>query len=162
MKSIYLETSIVGYLTSWPSRDLIVAAHQQRTHEWWHQQRKNYLLHISSFVLREASAGDAEAATERLAILQGIPELAVTEEAESLARALLGRRILPEKASIDALHLAIAVVHEMDILLTWNCRHLANASILVEVGRFIRMKGYEMPVVCTPDGLSGDEGKIHD
>ncbi len=162
MQTIYLETSIVGYLTSWPSRDLIVAGRQQMTREWWRDHRSEYNLFVSQAVLDEAGDGDLEAAAERLAALQGIPVLAVTDEAKALAKTLVVEDYLPEAAGVDALHLAVAVVHEVDVLLTWNCRHLANASILVEIGRLVRIKGYEMPIVCTIDGLMGDEGIIHD
>ena len=66
------------------------------------------------------------------------------------------------RPATDALHLALATIHEVDVLLTWNCRHLANATILGDIGRSVRMKGYEMPIVCTPEELMDDEGNEND
>ena len=105
--AIYLETTIPSYLTAWPSRDLVRAAHQQITREWW-VRRQEYELFVSQLVIRECQAGDREAAEERLEALDGIPLLEQVEEAESLAQALLDRVPLPGRATADALHIATA------------------------------------------------------
>ena len=157
-KRVYIETTIVSYLTAKPSRDLIRMAHQEITREWWEGQRARHDLCVSQFVLDEAGDGDAEAAEERIKALEGLPLLAVTDEVRELAKALVKQGLLPKTAATDALHLALVIVHEVDILLTWNCRHLANAVMLRDAGRLVRMKGYEMPIVCTPEELMGDEG----
>ena len=155
---VYLETTIPSYLTAWPSRDLVRAAHQQITREWWARRRAEFELYISQVVLRECQAGDATAAAERLKILQDLPLLEQTEEATRLAQALVDRVPLPERAAVDALHVAIAVVHGVDYLLTWNCTHIANATLRDPIESVCRENGYEPPAICTPDELLAEEG----
>ena len=152
---VYLETTIPSYLTAWPSRDLVRAAHQQITRDWWDRRRAEFELYISQVVLRECQAGDATAAAERLKILQDLPLLEQTEEATLLAQALVDRVPLPERAAVDALHVAIAAVHGVDYLLTWNCTHLANAQIMRKIESVCRGSGYRMPIICTPEELMG-------
>jgi hypothetical protein len=156
---VYIETTIPSYLAARPSRDLVRAAHQQLTYEWWDARREDFDLYISQFVLDEAGAGDPEFARKRLGLLNEVSQLPVTEPSLLLAERLVREGVLPEKAATDALHLAVATVHQMDILLTWNCRHLANAAILGAVGRLVRAEDFEMPVVCTPEELMGETGE---
>jgi hypothetical protein len=155
---VYIETTIVSYLTAKPSKDLVLAAHQEVTREWWDRFRVGYDLRTSQLVLNEAGKGDPKAASQRLEALEGILLLDVTDEAAALAQKLVKPGPFPDRAGMDALHMAVATLHGMDILLTWNCRHLANGRMLVDVSRFIRTKGYEIPIVCTPDELMGDAG----
>jgi predicted nucleic acid-binding protein len=156
--SVYLETTIPSYLTAWPSRDLVRAAHQQITRDWWDKRRAEFELYISQVVLRECQAGDATAAAERLKVLQDLPLLEQTEEATRLAQALVDRVPLPERAAVDALHVAIAAVHGVDYLLTWNCTHIANATLRDPIESVCRENGYEPPAICTPDELLAEEG----
>ena len=151
--SVYIETSIIGYLTSRPSRDLITAANQQMTHQWWYEHRENFEIFISQFVIEECGEGDADAAQERLNVLTGTGELDATEEVESLAEALMKRVPLPEKAEVDALHIAVATVHGIEYLLTWNCTHIANAAMRPRIEAICRSFGYEPPTICTPQEL---------
>ena len=153
---VYLETTIVSYLTARPSRDLVLAAHQEVTRQWWEEQRGQFRLFVSQFVLDEAGDGDPMAAAERLKLLDGFPLLPLTDEVRDVATGLLDAGILPPKAQADAVHIAAATVHEMDVLLTWNCRHLANGVLLGSIGRHLRSEGYEVPIICTPDELIGD------
>jgi len=155
---VYLETTIPSYLTAWPSRDLVRAAHQQITRDWWDRRRAVFELYISQVVLRECQAGDATAAAERLKVLQDLPLLEQTEEATRLAQALVDRVPLPERAAVDALHVAIAAVHGVDYLLTWNCAHIANATLRDPIESVCRENGYEPPAICTPDELLAEEG----
>lgn len=111
--SLYLETTIIGYLASWPSRDLVTAANQQITHDWWRERRQSYDLYISDFVIVECAAGDANAAKERAGFLGDIAQLGVTDEVEKLAEELLRQIPLPDKAALDASHIAVAAVHGM-------------------------------------------------
>ena len=106
-------------------------------------------------MLAESASGDREAAAERFRLLADLPRLAVTTEAEDLALKLIGPKVLPKRAERDALHVAIAAVHRLHFLLTWNCRHLANEDILQEVRRRCLAAGFECPVVCTPETLMG-------
>ena len=153
--TVYIETSIVSYLTARPSRDLLVAAHQQLTVAWWDQQRPHYELFTSQVVLAEARAGDPEAAQRRLAVLERLPLLDVTDAAITLAAALVSGQALPAQAAQDALHLAVACVHGMEYLLTWNCAHLANARLRSRIEQICREAGYVPPIICTPEELEG-------
>src|SRR5205085_238609 len=128
-RKVYLETTVVSYLTARPSRDLVVAAHQQITQDWWTNRRPDFDLYASQLVIQEASAGDVQIAQSRLAALDQIPLLGVNKEATSLARLLVEKGPIPKKAAVDALHIAIATAHGMDYLLTWNCKHIANAEM---------------------------------
>ena len=157
MKSkLYLETTIPSYLTSRPSRDLIIAGHQQITREWWDTRRNRFDIYISQFVLDEAKAGDPEAARDRMKAIRNLPLLDITPEVEVLAVSLLESRIIPRRAATDAAHIAIAAVHSMDFLMTWNCVHLANAAIAKAVAGVCREHGLECPVICTPEELLGE------
>lgn len=151
--TIYVETTIPSYLAARPSRDLVTAAHQQLTVEWWQVRRASFTLFVSELVLAEAGAGDADLAARRLTYLADIPSLAITADAQSLAGRLLASGVLPANAAADALHLAIAAAHRVDYLLTWNIRHLANAAIRRRVERITGEAGLVAPVLCTPEEL---------
>jgi hypothetical protein len=152
---VYLETTIPSYLTAWPSRDLIIAGHQQLTKDWWRTRRNEFELCISQFVLDEASAGDAEAAEERLAILSPLPLLDISDAVLPLATAILQSGCIPAKAARDAAHIAISTIHRIDFLLTWNCAHIANAQIVKKVQEICAKAGFPCPVICTPEELMG-------
>jgi len=157
MKSrLYLETTIPSYLTSWPSRDLIVAGHQQVTKEWWEKRRSSFQIFISQLVLDEAAAGDPVAARERLKALQDLPLLDITAEVTELASRILASGKIPRKAATDAAHIAIAAVHGMDFLVTWNCVHIANAANTKALALICQAHGYDCPVICTPEELMGE------
>jgi predicted nucleic acid-binding protein len=158
---VYVETSVISYLAARPSRDLITAARQQLTHEWWRLRRPQFEVYISQLVRDEAAAGDPEAAAHRLAVLAGLPLLDVTPDAVALARQLFKLAALPERAAADALHIATAACHGMDYLLTWNSTHIANAEFRPRIERACRALEYEPPVLCTPDELmAGGEGSL--
>ena len=152
---VYLETTIVSYLTAKPSRDLIIAAHQQITEEWWETRRQGFDLFISELVIREAAAGDQAAAQKRLDALEEITLLELNEQALHLAAEIVQKGLIPETAKEDALHISLATVHGMDYLLTWNCRHIANAEMRNGVTSICASQGYEAPVISTPEELMG-------
>ena len=154
--SVYIETTIPSYLTAWPSRDLIRAAHQQITREWW-TRREDFELYSSRLVVKECGAGDTEAAAARLTALAGIPLLEQTAEVAELAEALLGGVPLPEKAAADSLHISTAAVHGMEYLLTWNCTHIANVVLRPRIEAVCRATGVEPPLICTPEELQLEE-----
>ena len=153
---LYLETTIPSYLTAWPSRDLVVAGHQQTTKEWWQRRRADYELFISEYVLYEAAAGDPSAAKARLEVIADLPELSITENVGLLTARLLTVGLLPPNAAVDAGHLALAAVHGMHFLLTWNCTHINNATIEADLRALVAREGYVLPVICTPEELMGD------
>lgn len=157
MKSrIYVETSFISYLTSRPSRDLIVAAQQQVTREWWQNRRSLFDLYVSQLVIREAGKGEKEAASERLRIIKDFQILELQSEALELAQTFIAQNALPVKASDDALHIALATIYGIDYLLTWNCKHMANAEIQKKIAKISREQGFEIPTICTPYELMGD------
>ncbi len=149
---VYIETTIVSYLTAFPSRDLVRAAHQQITRGWW-TTRDDFELFASQLVVREAAGGDPGAAALRLEALRGVNLLRLTPEATALAENLLRRGGLPRKATADAFHVAIAVVGGMDYLLTWNCKHIANATMRARIDQISRDAGFAPPIICTPEEL---------
>ncbi len=157
MRRVYLETSVVSYLTAFPSRELLVAGHQQVTRDWW-IRRARFDVFVSDAVLQEVSRGDPEAAARRTAALAGIAILTAPPEALILAGRFLSAAAIPPKAAIDAAHVALATVHEMDFLLTWNCTHIANAAIRPQIEDVCRSSGYRPPIICTPlELLDGEE-----
>jgi len=150
---VYLETSVVSYLVGRLSRDVVVLGNQELTREWWENRRAEYDLFISEVVIGEATIGDAELARQRIAICEALPVLALTNEAERLAPLLLRAAAMAPNAETDALHIAVAAVQGMDYLLSWNCTHIANATIRRAIDRQCRTSGYEPPVICTPQEL---------
>ncbi len=157
MKSVYIETSIASYLTARPSRDLRATAWQQTTIQWWEQERAKYELFIAELVLAEAQSGDADAAARRLAVLDVLPLLPVTDDAKELAVRLMADGGIPLRAEADALHVAVASVHAMDYLLTWNCRHINNATTKPVTRSICAVAGYTCPEICTPLELLSEE-----
>ena len=130
-----------------------MAANQEITKEWW-DNREQFYLYISALVIQEAGAGNLAAAQKRLEQLDDIPELNITEEVERFAEVLIQKVPLPEKARIDALHIAVATLNGMDYLLTWNCTHIANAILRPKLEAICREFGYEPPTICTPQELT--------
>lgn len=150
---MYVETTVLSYLTARPSRDLVVAAHQRVTAEWWQGAAARFALVASAVVVEEAERGDPDAAASRAALLGGLPLLPVTAESLVLAEGLLRDGHLPSKANADALHVAVAAVGRADYLATWNMRHLAGAVVRRRIERALRARGLEPPTICTPEEL---------
>jgi predicted nucleic acid-binding protein len=146
---LYVETSIVSYLTARPSHDLIRAAHQQITRDWW-DTRSSFDLYVSQFVLDEASGGDPMAAELRASALRDVVVLELVPEVGDLARELLRQGGMPRSARVDAVHVAVSAVHGLDYLLTWNCAHIANATMRRKIEGICRGAGFEPPIICTP------------
>ena len=151
--TVYIETSVVSYLTARPSRDVVVAAYQEVTRAWWRDAAARFHLVASELVAAECRAGDRSASHARLAALEGVALLAASPEAEDLARRLLDLGAVPREAAADAAHIAIAVTSGVEYLVTWNFRHIANAAMRVRIERACREAGYEPPVICTPNEL---------
>jgi len=151
--SVYIETTIISYLTAKPSRDLIIAAHQQITAEWWMDVRPQVDCFVSPFLIDEASRGDATYAQKRLDEIVDFTVLAVNEEIEDLAQQYFAALQIPEKAKIDAFHLAVAAWHKMDYLLSWNCKHIASGRVQKMMQTVNARLGVHTPIVCTPEEL---------
>jgi hypothetical protein len=150
---IYIESTIPSYVVARPARDLLQAARQQLTRDWWDLRREQHELFTSQLVLDEIAFGEPEMARRRLELVADITLLAATDEARKLTRTIMDSRLLPAKAEGDGAHIALATVHKMDILLTWNCRHIANAFILGRLRQLIEADSYSAPTICTPEEL---------
>jgi predicted nucleic acid-binding protein len=150
---VYIETTVVSYLTARPNRDVVIAGHQQITHEWWDTRRTSYELCISQLVRKEAGAGNTQAAQERLEVLKTMTLLETADQALALAKELIQAGALPAKAADDALHIAVAAMNGIPYLLTWNCRHLANATMRPLIEEVCEAKGVKAPIICTPEEL---------
>ena len=156
-KSIYLETSFISYLTARPSRDIVVSGHQLLTHKWWKTQRNEFALFISELVISEAKRGHPEAAAQRLAILTHLDLLHTTTAVSDLANSFVDNHAIPKEAAADAVHVSIAAVNGIDYLLTWNCKHIANAQCIEVIYDICLMNGYKPPLILTPEAFPGDE-----
>ena len=157
METVYLETTIVGHVAGRLHPDPFVATRQQVTRDWWEKHARSFAVYISQLVLDECSAGDSGAADERLQVVDGIDLLESTDEVDSLADALISGLAIPASEPRDAFHIAIAAVNGVGYLLTWNFKHIANASLRSKIERICREAGYEPPIICTPDELMGAE-----
>lgn len=155
MDTVYIETSIVSHATAWPSKDAQTAILQQQAKQWWDEERGNYRLVTSQFVVDEAADGDADAARLRLEMLDGIPLLLHSDRVEEIAVEMIRRSLMPEKAKIDALHVASAAVGGVHYLLTQNCRHIANAHVLPRVYDLLEELGLPRLLICTPAEFLG-------
>ena len=157
MATVYIETSIIGYMTARSSDAVIFQARQQLTQQWWTDQRDKYELVTSQLVIDEAGAGDPTAAKERLVLLNDVPLLDIQHpDVQTLAEKLITNHLLPEKAAADARHVAVSTVFGIEYLLTWNCRHIANAETLPRIYKMLRESGFEPPLVVTPEEFSGN------
>jgi hypothetical protein len=150
---IYIESTIPSYVVARPARDLLQAARQQLTRDWWDLKRAHHELFTSQLVLDEIGFGDAAMAKRRLELVADMTLLESTKEADELTQNIMDSRLLPARAEGDGAHIALATVHKMDILLTWNCRHIANAFIVGRLRQLIATCGYSTPTICTPEEL---------
>ena len=160
IESVYIETSVIGYLTARSTKNLIIAGNIETTRDWWQNRRNDFVLYISQVVLDEVAKGDAEIALKRLEILNGLLLVELNQTVRNLAAQFLIRSNLPPKASDDAVHIAAATVHGLDYLLTWNCKHIANAQIQRKLAELSLDLGYELPIICTPYELLGDYNDV--
>jgi hypothetical protein len=152
-RTVYIETSVISYRVARPSRDIIVLARQEITAEWWDNVLPHLEAYISPVVLDEIAGGDLHAQALRQQLVVNMPALAVDERIIALAEAISQQIRLPERAQADAYHIAIPSVHGVDYLVTWNCKHIANAFMLRKIEQIVLAMGYTMPVVCTPEEL---------
>lgn len=162
MDTIYIETSIVGYLRQRPSSQVVMAARQLLTHQWWNDERVKYQLVASQFVIDEASDGDPVLAAERLAALNGVPLLPLDSGIADIADEIMSQAILPAKARTDALHIAAVAYHRVQYLLTGNCRHIANGRILPRIHALLSNMGIPIPIICTPEEMVNYDSENND
>ena len=160
MASVYVETSVISLLTSDLSSNVLTLSRQMLTRQWWDNCRSDHELYISQFVIDEASRGDAELANRRLAVLADLSSLKLTPEVLETANELISAGILPEKARLDALHISITSVYRVEYLMTWNCKHIANANLLPALYRRLETLGLEPPLICTIEELIGNDDRF--
>ena len=153
--TVYIETSFISYLTSRPSRDVIIAGRQMVSHDWWKIYRHRFELRISALVEEEISRGDPEAAKYRLDRTAEIPSLSISDEATDIAGLLLFHGVLPEGSEADALHIGIAAAQGIDYLLTWNFKHINNAETKSAIIELVESYGYKCPQLCSPEEFGG-------
>ncbi len=153
---VYIETSVVSYLSARPSRDVIIAGRQEITREIWPLLTARFDCYVSALVREEVERGDPDAASSRLAALADITPLTASDEARDLAKAMIRSGLMPSRFAEDALHIAIAAANGMDYVLTWNFRHINNVQTKVRIENFLEGQGYEPPLVCSPEELFGE------
>jgi hypothetical protein len=159
MDTVYLETTIVGHLAGRMHSDPLVAARQQLTRDWWREEAQLYDVFISQLVLDECSEGDPSAAAERLELVEALSLLESSGDVDDLASALITGKAVPATEPRDAFHIAIAAVNGVKYLLTWNYKHIANATLRSRIEQICRDAGFEPPIICTPEELIGiDDG----
>ena len=151
--TVYIETSVISYFTAKPSRDLIVAAHQQITHEWWEKALIHYEPYISPIVLEEISRGDSRAAKFRLEIISSFSVLEIIPAVHKLSALYFKKSKLPEKAMADSYHVALASWHGIDYLVSWNCVHIVNGRMRMVIEEINARQGIRTPIMCTPEEL---------
>jgi len=152
-QSVYIETTVVSYLTARPSRDLIVAAHKQVTEEWWENTLSLLNPFVSPIVIEEVSRGDEASAKLRLEKIVRFPVLEITNEVRDLAELYFKRIPIPDKARGDAFHLAVATYHGMDFLVSWNFTHILSARVRAVIQDINAIRGISTPIICTPEEL---------
>lgn len=157
MPKLYIETSVVSYLTSHPSRDLVIAARQELTRETWPELLLHFDIYVSALVVQEVGRGDPEASASRLRAIDGMPVLDLSDAVKDLARTLIEKKVVPDTHLEDALHVAVAAANGMDFLLTWNFSHINNAFTRSRIRDIIEGEGYECPELCSPEELFGEE-----
>ena len=156
LPTVYLETSVISYLAARPSRDLIIAAHQEVTHRWWENRRQEYQLFISQLVDNEIRRGDSREVEKRVTLIAELASIELTEEAADLAELFLTHRALPQNAADDAVHIALATIRGIEFLATWNLKHMANAAIRRRIDMICENFGLVPPVICTPEEFLGE------
>lgn len=153
--TVYVETTIPSYLTSDPSRDLIIAANQQITHTWWRTAGETYRLVTSQAVVDEAGRGNLVMAAKRLEILNTIEILVPNEDVEELIDVYQRQLGLTGVAMLDIVHIAYAAAYNVEGLATWNCSHIANMQVIRRLQRLNATLGRPTPEITTPQILAG-------
>jgi len=152
-KNLYIETTVVSYLTAKPSRDIMIAGHQEATRELWDQLSSRYKTYVSALILEEAGKGDPDQAQMRLAAIAKFPMLDIEDEARLLAEKIIAKKGIPCEYPEDALHIAIAAVNGIEVIITWNFTHLNNPFTRKKVRKIVEAEGYSCPEICSPEEL---------
>jgi len=152
-KKVYIETTVVSYLTAKPSRDIVIAGHQEATRELWSKLSSRYETYVSALVVQEAGKGNPNQAQMRLAAIAKFPMLDIDDEAQSLAEKIIAKKGIPVEYPEDALHIAVATVNGIEVIITWNFAHLNNPFTRKKVRKIVEAEGYSCPEICSPEEL---------
>lgn len=152
LKRIYIETSVISFLTARPSKDVVLAGHQASTQIFW-ERKRDYELFISDMVIQECEKGDPDCALSRIQAIKGLPVLNVDKDVENLASELIRQSAIPRNSPEDAIHIAVASVSAIDFILTWNFKHINNPFMKNQIRTVILNQGYTMPEICSPEEL---------
>ncbi len=156
MDTVYIETSIVSHASAWASSNPATAVLQDQAKRWLADEAPKYELVTSQFVIDEVSLGDPDAAAKRLELLRDVRVLIPDAEVERVADEIISHSLMPKRARLDALHVASAVVGGVKYLLTQNCRHIANATVLPSIYDLLEDLGFARLLICTPAEFLGD------
>ena len=155
---VYAESSIFSYLTGHPVKDKLVMFRKMLTHVWWDNEKPKCAVFVSQHVVDEAGDGDPKEAAKRLELVRDIPQVdGLNAIVLDLAQKLIDGFAVPATEGTDALHIATAAYHGMDVLLTWNCKHMANPYTLPKTRRIIEAAGFKCPNVTTPERFMEDQ-----
>ena len=152
-RKLYIETSVVSYLVGRASPNTVIAGHQAATQALWKILNRRFAPFISDLVIQESSGGDTAQASMRLEAIKAMPVLAVDHDVESVARILIKQKAVPEKCPEDAVHIATAAVNKMDLIVTWNFKHINNPVMKQRMRDVLARNGYALPEICSPDEL---------
>jgi hypothetical protein len=155
---VYLESSVISFYANRRSKDLVVAAYQEISVDWWEKELHKYQPYVSQFVVEEISRGDSHAAKSRVNAIKNFPLLDLPDEVFDLAKSYLKEVQIPRKSQLDAFHISAAVVNRMDYILSWNFHHIANVFVKEKIQRINKRLGFETPIICTPEELIENEG----
>jgi predicted nucleic acid-binding protein len=155
-RRVYIETTIPSFYHEVRTEPEMVAR-QEWTREWWDDHRSNFELVTSEAVIEELESGTFPQKSDALAMIQNLPLLDVDEAVADIVDAYIRHTVMPADPAGDALHLALASFHKCDFLLTWNCRHLANANKFAHIRRVNGILGLFVPALVTPLELLGEK-----
>jgi len=150
---VYVETSVISYLTARPSRDFLVVARQAFTRQWWEIRSERFDAVISGMVISEISRGDPSAALRRAQMCDGLESLVVDDKAIALAEQLIQLKAIPEQEPEDAMHIAVAVLNNIQFIASWNFSHLVGPEAKFRLQTQLKDLGYPVPLLATPEEL---------
>ena len=156
--TVYIESTVISYYANQRSKNLIVAAYQEITADWWENELNKFQPCISQFTIEEISRGDSVAAKKRLNAVRNFSLLDLPDEVFNLARRYLKEVQIPRKSQLDAFHISASVVNRMEYILSWNFHHIANVFVKEKIRKINDQIGIETPVICTPEELIEIEG----
>lgn len=154
---VYIETSVVSYYAARPSRDVVMAGHQQSTQDFWELLSGRLSPYVSALVLHEAGKGDPAVARKRLDAIKSFPVISTTTEAERLAQDIMDGHGVPREYPEDALHIGIAAAAGIDFIVTWNFAHMNNPFTKMMIRQAVENAGYECPEIVSPEAFLGEE-----